>query len=157
MKNQFGGWNLSLFSVSLDLLSCLQLCVDKQYKVKNGLLDCVQKNYYVVESILDSKLVMVVEDYINCLCKNFKKFEKWVCQEGIECYCLYDVDLLEYNVVVDCYVDWVVVQEYVLLKIIDVYKVCQCLFDIIVVIILVLGIVLNKLVLKTCECQKGKN
>ncbi len=25
MKNQFGGWNLSLFSASPDLLSCLQL------------------------------------------------------------------------------------------------------------------------------------
>lgn len=156
MKSQFGGWNLLVFSVLLELLSCLQLCVDKQFKVKNGLLDCVQKNYYLVESE-GGKLVMLVEDFVNCLCKNLKKFEKWVCQEGIECYCLYDVDLLEYNVVIDCYVDWVVVQEYVLLKIVDVYKVCQCLFDIIVVIIVVLDMVFNKLVLKICEWQKGKN
>lgn len=34
MKNQFGGWNLSLFSASPDLLSCLQLRADKQYKAK---------------------------------------------------------------------------------------------------------------------------
>lgn len=157
MKNQFGGWNFFLFSVSSDLLSCLQLRVDKQYKAKNGSLDCVQKNYYVVESILDSKSAMVAEDYINRLRKNFKKFEKWVRQEGIECYRLYDVDLLEYNVVVDRYVDWVVVQEYASLKIIDVYKARQRLFDIIVVIISVLGIALNKLVLKIRERQKGKN
>ncbi len=36
MKNQFGGWNLSLFSASPDLLSCLQLRADKQYKAKTA-------------------------------------------------------------------------------------------------------------------------
>jgi 23S rRNA (guanine2445-N2)-methyltransferase / 23S rRNA (guanine2069-N7)-methyltransferase len=45
MKSQFGGWNLSLFSASPELLSCLQLRADKQFKAKNGPLDCVQKNY----------------------------------------------------------------------------------------------------------------
>ncbi len=43
MKNQFGGWNLSLFSASPDLLGSLQLRADKQFKAKNGPLDCVQK------------------------------------------------------------------------------------------------------------------
>ena len=62
MKNQFGGWNLSLFSASPDLLSCLQLRADKQYKAKNGPLDCVQKNYHVAESTTDSKPAMVAEE-----------------------------------------------------------------------------------------------
>ncbi len=92
MKNQFGGWNLSLFSASPDLLSCLQLRADKQYKAKNGPLDCVQKNYHVAESTPDSKPAMVAEDYANRLRKNLKKFEKWARQEGIECYRLYDAD-----------------------------------------------------------------
>ena len=38
-----------------DLLSYLQLRADKQYKAKNGPLDCVQKNYHVAESTPDSK------------------------------------------------------------------------------------------------------
>lgn len=46
MKSQFGGWNLSVFSASPELLSCLQLRADKQFKAKNGPLDCVQKNYH---------------------------------------------------------------------------------------------------------------
>ena len=54
---------------------------------------------------------MVAEDYTNRLRKNLKKFEKWARQEGIECYRLYDADLPEYNVAVDRYADWVVVQE----------------------------------------------
>ncbi|HAI06344.1 MAG TPA: 23S rRNA (guanine(2445)-N(2))/(guanine(2069)-N(7))-methyltransferase, partial [Pantoea sp.] len=45
MKLHFGGWNLSLFSASPELLSCLQLRADRQFKAKNGPLDCVQKNY----------------------------------------------------------------------------------------------------------------
>ncbi|VEB07127.1 2-phospho-D-glycerate hydrolyase [Klebsiella pneumoniae] len=39
MKSQFGGWNLSVFSASPELLSCLQLRADKQFKAKNGPLD----------------------------------------------------------------------------------------------------------------------
>ncbi len=157
MKNQFGGWNLSLFSASPDLLSCLQLRADKQYKAKNGPLDCVQKNYHVAESTPDSKPAMVAEDYANRLRKNLKKFEKWARQEGIECYRLYDAYLPEYNVAVDRYADWVVVQEYAPPKTIDAHKARQRLFDIIAATISVLGIAPNKLVLKTRERQKGKN
>ncbi|EJI8524237.1 bifunctional 23S rRNA (guanine(2069)-N(7))-methyltransferase RlmK/23S rRNA (guanine(2445)-N(2))-methyltransferase RlmL [Shigella flexneri] len=157
MKNQFGGWNLSLFSASPDLLSCLQLRADKQYKAKNGPLDCVQKNYHVAESTPDSKPAMVAEDYANRLRKNLKKFEKWARQEGIECYRLYDADLPEYNVAVDRYADWVVVQEYAPPKTIDAHKARQRLFDIIAATISVLGIAPNKLVLKTRERHKGKN
>lgn len=112
MKNQFGGWNLSLFSASPDLLSCLQLRADKQYKAKNGPLDCVQKNYHVAESTPDSKPAMVAEDYTNRLRKNLKNSRSGLAGEGIECYRLYDADLPEYNVAVDRYADWVVVQEY---------------------------------------------
>lgn len=62
---------------------------------------------------------MAAEDYANRLRKNLKKFEKWARQEGIECYRLYDADLPEYNVAVDRYADWVVVQEYAPPKTID--------------------------------------
>ncbi|MGQ7147044.1 bifunctional 23S rRNA (guanine(2069)-N(7))-methyltransferase RlmK/23S rRNA (guanine(2445)-N(2))-methyltransferase RlmL, partial [Escherichia sp. SS-MK2] len=88
---------------------------------------------------------------------NLKKFEKWARQEGIECYRLYDADLPEYNVAVDRYADWVVVQEYAPPKTIDAHKARQRLFDIIAATISVLGIAPNKLVLKTRERQKGKN
>ena len=100
---------------------------------------------------------MVAEDYTNRLRKNLKKFEKWARQEGIECYRLYDADLPEYNVAVDRYADWVVVQEYAPPKTIDAHKARQRLFDIIAATISVLGIAPNKLVLKTREHQKGKN
>ncbi|MDA8492481.1 bifunctional 23S rRNA (guanine(2069)-N(7))-methyltransferase RlmK/23S rRNA (guanine(2445)-N(2))-methyltransferase RlmL [Kluyvera georgiana] len=156
MKNQFGGWNLSLFSASPELLSCLQLRAERQFKAKNGPLDCVQKNYHLTETT-GEKPASLAEDYANRLRKNLKKFEKWAKQEGIECYRLYDADLPEYNVAVDRYADWVVVQEYAPPKTVDANKARQRLFDIIAATIAVLGIAPNKLVLKTRERQKGKN
>ncbi|EOV8483739.1 bifunctional 23S rRNA (guanine(2069)-N(7))-methyltransferase RlmK/23S rRNA (guanine(2445)-N(2))-methyltransferase RlmL [Klebsiella sp. 141153] len=156
MKNQFGGWNLSVFSASPELLSCLQLRADKQFKAKNGPLDCVQKNYHLAESE-GGKPAMLAEDFANRLRKNLKKFEKWARQEGIECYRLYDADLPEYNVAIDRYGEWVVVQEYAPPKTVDAHKARQRLFDIIAATIAVLGIAPNKLVLKTRERQKGKN
>ncbi|HBT4821206.1 TPA: bifunctional 23S rRNA (guanine(2069)-N(7))-methyltransferase RlmK/23S rRNA (guanine(2445)-N(2))-methyltransferase RlmL [Klebsiella quasipneumoniae subsp. similipneumoniae] len=156
MKSQFGGWNLSVFSASPELLSCLQLRADKQFKAKNGPLDCVQKNYHLSESE-GGKPAMLAEDFANRLRKNLKKFEKWARQEGIECYRLYDADLPEYNVAIDRYADWVVVQEYAPPKTVDAHKARQRLFDIIAATIAVLGIAPNKLVLKTRERQKGKN
>ena len=156
MKTQFGGWNLSLFSASPELLSCLQLRADKQFKAKNGPLDCVQKNYHLEEND-GSGAVSLAEDFANRLRKNLKKYEKWARQEGIECYRLYDADLPEYNVAIDRYGEWVVVQEYAPPKTVDAHKARQRLFDIIAATISVLGIAPNKLVLKTRERQKGKN
>jgi 23S rRNA (guanine2445-N2)-methyltransferase / 23S rRNA (guanine2069-N7)-methyltransferase len=157
LKTQFGGWNLSLFSASVDLLNCLQLRADRQFKAKNGPLDCVQKNYHLAENTGEAKAPAMAEDFANRLRKNVKKLEKWARQEGIECYRLYDADLPDYNVAVDRYADWVVVQEYAAPKTIDAQKARQRLFDIIAATIHVLGIAPNKLVLKTRERQKGNN
>lgn len=156
MKTQFGGWNLSLFSASPDLLSCLQLRAERQFKAKNGPLDCVQKNYHLAET--DGAVpVMLADDYANRLRKNLKKLEKWARQEGVECYRLYDADLPEYNVAVDRYGEWVVIQEYAPPKTVDATKARHRLFDVIAATISVLGIAPNRLVLKTRERQKGKN
>ncbi len=156
MKQQFGGWNLSLFSASPDLLSCLQLRAERQFKAKNGPLECVQKNYQLAASGAAGS-AQIAEDFANRLRKNLKKLEKWARQSGIECYRLYDADLPEYNVAVDRYADWVVVQEYAPPKTIDAAKARQRLFDVISATLSVLEIPANRLVLKTRERQKGKN
>lgn len=156
MKSQFAGWNLSLFSASPELLSCLQLRADKQFKAKNGPLDCVQKNYHLAEHD-GSTIPLPAEDFANRLRKNQKKFDKWARQEGIECYRLYDADLPEYNVAIDRYGEWLVLQEYAPPKTVDAHKARQRLFDVIAATLSVLAIAPNKLVLKTRERQKGKN
>ncbi|WP_202302589.1 bifunctional 23S rRNA (guanine(2069)-N(7))-methyltransferase RlmK/23S rRNA (guanine(2445)-N(2))-methyltransferase RlmL [Dryocola clanedunensis] len=157
MKAHFGGWNLSLFSASPELLSCLQLRADRQFKAKNGPLDCVQKNYQLAENTSGAVSGGLAEDYANRLRKNIKKLDKWARQEGIECYRVYDADLPDYNVAVDRYGDWVVVQEYAPPKTVDANKARQRLFDVIAATLSVLSLPSNRLILKTRERQKGKS
>ncbi|CCG86844.1 bifunctional 23S rRNA (guanine(2069)-N(7))-methyltransferase RlmK/23S rRNA (guanine(2445)-N(2))-methyltransferase RlmL [Erwinia piriflorinigrans] len=157
MKTHFGGWNLSLFSASPELLSCLQLRAERQFKAKNGPLDCVQKNYQLAENPTGAPAGQLAEDYANRLRKNVKKLDKWARQEGIESYRVYDADLPDYNVAVDRYADWVVIQEYAPPKTIDPAKARQRLFDVISATLSVLDLPANKLVLKTREKQKGKS
>ncbi|QPI44831.1 MULTISPECIES: bifunctional 23S rRNA (guanine(2069)-N(7))-methyltransferase RlmK/23S rRNA (guanine(2445)-N(2))-methyltransferase RlmL [Pectobacterium] len=156
MKSDFGGWQLSLFSASPELLSCLQLRAERQFKAKNGPLDCVQKNYQLAETQSESA-GQIAEDFANRLRKNLRKLDKWAKQQGIECYRLYDADLPEYNVAVDRYGSWVVVQEYAPPKTVDAQKARQRLFDVINATLSVLELPSNRLVLKTRERQKGKN
>ncbi|KHS77111.1 23S rRNA methyltransferase [Pectobacterium brasiliense] len=156
MKSDFGGWQLSLFSASPELLSCLQLRAERQFKAKNGPLDCVQKNYQLAETQGESA-GQIAEDFANRLRKNLRKLEKWAKQQGIECYRIYDADLPEYNVAVDRYGSWVVVQEYAPPKTVDAQKARQRLFDVINATLSVLELPSNRLVLKTRERQKGKN
>ncbi|ACS85446.1 bifunctional 23S rRNA (guanine(2069)-N(7))-methyltransferase RlmK/23S rRNA (guanine(2445)-N(2))-methyltransferase RlmL [Musicola paradisiaca] len=156
MKSAFGGWQLSLFSASPALLDSLQLRADRQFKAKNGPLDCVQKNYRLSEKSSDAAAPLA-EDFANRLKKNLRKLEKWASQQGIECYRLYDADLPEYNVAVDRYGSRVVIQEYAPPKSVDEQKARQRLFDVINATIAVLNVPANQLVLKTRERQKGKN
>lgn len=154
-KTQFGGWQLSLFSASPELLSCLQLRAERQFKAKNGPLECVQKNYQLAENPQGISATPLAEDFANRLRKNVKKLEKWAKQQGIECYRLYDADLPDYNVAVDRYGSKVVVQEYAPPKTVDAQKARQRLFDVINATLSVLDISSNQLVLKTRERQKG--
>jgi len=154
-KTQFGGWQMSLFSASPELLSCLQLRADRQFKAKNGPLECVQKNYQLAENPLGTAGAQLAEDFANRLRKNVKKLEKWAKQQGIECYRLYDADLPDYNVAVDRYGSKIVVQEYAPPKTIDAQKARQRLFDVINATLSVLDISSSQLVLKTRERQKG--
>ena len=157
MKTQFGGWQLSLFSASPELLSCVQLRAGRQFKAKNGPLECVQKNYSLAENPTGAAGTQMAEDYANRLRKNVKKLEKWAKQQGIECYRLYDADLPDYNVAVDRYGSKVVVQEYAPPKTVDAQKARQRLFDVINATLSVLDISSSQLVLKTRERQKGTN
>lgn len=158
IKQFFGGWQLSLFSASPQLLDCLQMRSERQFQAKNGPLDCVQKNYAIAKREQSQTISAVIpaEDFANRLRKNEQKLVKWAQQEGIECYRLYDADLPEYNVAIDRYKNKVVVQEYAAPKTVDPQKAKQRLYDIINATMSVLSLNANQLIFKTRERQKGK-
>ncbi|MDG4952787.1 bifunctional 23S rRNA (guanine(2069)-N(7))-methyltransferase RlmK/23S rRNA (guanine(2445)-N(2))-methyltransferase RlmL [Actinobacillus equuli] len=166
LKQQFGGWNASIFSGEPELLNCLRLRSHRQFKAKNGPLDCLQKNYQISERTATEQQAdelkfeqnaQVAPDFANRLTKNIKKIEKWAKQQGINAYRLYDADLPEYNLAVDRYDDHIVVQEYAAPKNIDEQKARQRLLDAVSATLYVTGVETNKLVLKVRQKQKGTN
>ncbi|THA16005.1 bifunctional 23S rRNA (guanine(2069)-N(7))-methyltransferase RlmK/23S rRNA (guanine(2445)-N(2))-methyltransferase RlmL [Rodentibacter pneumotropicus] len=167
LKKAFGGWNASIFSSESTLLDCLRMRANRQFKAKNGPLDCVQKNYQISariseESAVENSLEFnrtseVAVDFANRLQKNIKKIEKWAKQQGLDAYRLYDADLPEYNLAVDRYADHIVVQEYAAPKNIDENKARQRLLDTVTATLNVTGVETNKLILKVRQKQKGTN
>lgn len=167
MKAEFGGCNASIFSSSDDLLSCLRMRADKQYKLNNGALPCHQKNYSITERVGEASsdgaadnsknASSIAPDFANRLKKNIGKIGKWAKKEQLDCYRIYDADLPEYNVAIDIYLDHLVIQEYAAPKNIPPEKAKRRLTDIIRAAIDVTGTDANKVILKTREKQKGRS
>ncbi|MEF1253893.1 bifunctional 23S rRNA (guanine(2069)-N(7))-methyltransferase RlmK/23S rRNA (guanine(2445)-N(2))-methyltransferase RlmL [Vibrio sp. M260112] len=161
LKSQFGGCQASIFSSSDELLSCLRMRADKQFKLNNGALPCHQKNYSISERAAQDSSDSVIEslvapDFSNRLKKNIAKIGKWARKEKLDCYRVYDADLPDYNVAIDVYLDQLVIQEYAAPKDIPEEKAKRRLTDIIRATIQVTGTPANKVVLKVREKQKGR-
>jgi 23S rRNA G2069 N7-methylase RlmK/C1962 C5-methylase RlmI len=162
LKTEFGGCQASIFSSSDDLLSCLRMRADKQFKLNNGALQCHQKNYSIsarsAEQLAgNNDLQVIAPDFSNRLKKNMAKIGKWAKKEGLDCYRIYDADLPEYNVAVDVYQDSLVIQEYAAPKSIPEETAKRRLTDIIRASIKVTGVDTNNVVLKTREKKKGSS
>ncbi len=46
-KEAFAGWNLAMFAMDTELLSCLGMRAAKSFKFFNGPIECVLKNYRI--------------------------------------------------------------------------------------------------------------
>ena len=167
LKTEFKGSRAAIYSSSEELLSCLRMRADSTYKLRNGALDCVLKTYAITggsevkrQENGDGEAIQasaVAPDFANRLKKNIKKIEKWAKQQGIESYRLYDADLPDYNVAIDRYNQFLVIQEYAAPKTIEENVARRRLLDIVRATIEVTSINANNVVLKTREKQKGTN
>ncbi|MGX9520506.1 bifunctional 23S rRNA (guanine(2069)-N(7))-methyltransferase RlmK/23S rRNA (guanine(2445)-N(2))-methyltransferase RlmL [Vibrio mediterranei] len=162
LKTQFGGCQASIFSSSDDLLSCLRMRAEKQFKLNNGALQCHQKNYSISQRSEDELVgnkdaQVVAPDFSNRLKKNIGKIGKWAKKEGLDCYRIYDADLPDYNVAVDVYQDYLVIQEYAAPKSIPEETAKRRLTDVIRASIKVTGVGTNNVVLKVREKKKGSS
>lgn len=166
LKMFFGGCTVAMYAASNELLSCLRMRADKQFKLPNGALDCVLKTYAVsanagldmqAQGEIAEPSADVAPDFANRLKKNMAKLDKWAKKEGIECYRLYDADLPDYNAAIDRYQDFLVIQEYAAPKSISETLAKRRLMDLMRATIAVTGVDSNKVILKVRERQKGKS
>lgn len=161
-KKEFLHWNVSLITSNVEMLSLLKLSSHKRYKFKNGPLDCQFALYEVTEKQIDRTPVEVDlsgqnSDFANRLKKNLKGMKSWLKQNAINCYRVYDADIPEFNVSIDCYADHIVIHEYAAPKDIDEKKTAQRLQEVIYWAPRVLEIPTDKVSLKVRAKQKGKN
>lgn len=193
-KQEFAGWNLSLFATDTELLSCIGMRAAKSFKFFNGPIECVLKNYQISprrikqqvseESVVSSepnvdkqspwgevnqgtqeqsdpelkhlKPAIYAQDFANRLSKNIKRLEKWAKRESVYCYRLYDADLPEYNVAIDRYNDFYIIQEYRAPKNINTQKVRRRFLDIVSTTQYLLDLNDDQLIIKVRERQKGR-
>lgn len=157
LKQYFAGWQLSLLSSNRDLLRQMKLVASREYQFFNGKLECQLVNYVMDDNnCVERKSKPLAEDFANRLSKNIKQLNKWLKSQSTDCYRLYDADLPEYNVAIDRYGDYLVVQEYSPPKDIPEQKARKRLQDVILTLPSVTGIPIAQIEVKERSRQKGK-
>ncbi len=162
LKTQFLDWQVAIFTANTELLNLLKLASFKRYKLKNGPLDCQLALYNISEkqaqsSSQDSEFAEQQSDFANRLKKNIKNLKGWIKAEKLACYRLYDADIPEFNVAIDVYGDYLVIQEYAAPKNIEEEKTVKRLQEVIYWAPKVLNVSPDKVSLKTRSKQKGKD
>ncbi|MFT7007704.1 MAG: 23S rRNA (guanine2445-N2)-methyltransferase / 23S rRNA (guanine2069-N7)-methyltransferase [Colwellia sp.] len=164
LKSQFIDWRVAILTSNVELLAMLKLSSFKRYKFKNGPLDCQFALYNVDQKQLAKDAINPASsfseedsDFANRLKKNTKTLKGWLKSNQIDCYRLYDADIPEYNVAIDIYGDYLVIQEYAAPKTIDEQKATKRLQEVLYWAPKVLQVPTDKVILKTRAKQTGKN
>ncbi|WP_394132800.1 bifunctional 23S rRNA (guanine(2069)-N(7))-methyltransferase RlmK/23S rRNA (guanine(2445)-N(2))-methyltransferase RlmL [Shewanella maritima] len=163
-KKSFGGWKVAMLCSDVELISSLKLKADKQMKMFNGALECAF-NLYTLHAKSTRRNAPQLPDgvdvgdiapaFANRIRKNMKQLNKWAKKEGIDSFRIYDADLPEYNVAIDKYVDYVVIQEYSAPATIPEAVTKRRISDVLLALPNALGISPDNITLKTRERQKG--
>ncbi len=124
LAEHFMGWDAAVFTGNPDLGKRMGIRSCRQYQLFNGtipsklLLFKVREQDVIHERAAPAMEAAAVtlsggaEMFANRLRKNLKRMEKWRRREGIHCFRVYDADMPEYAVAVDCYEGAVHVSEY---------------------------------------------
>lgn len=156
LKTAWKGWHVTLLSSNRDLLRVLKLRAAKDYAMNNGKLECRLVNYRLDEQNCEQFSDDAENhEFANRLRKNLKKMKSWVKQQDTNCYRIYDADLPDYNVAIDRYDDWLVVQEYAPPKDIDENKARRRLQEVLLHLPAVTGVPSSNISLKVRTRQKG--
>ncbi|MFZ2208506.1 MAG: bifunctional 23S rRNA (guanine(2069)-N(7))-methyltransferase RlmK/23S rRNA (guanine(2445)-N(2))-methyltransferase RlmL [Porticoccaceae bacterium] len=123
IKRQCAGWRAAIITANPDLGHALGLKAERRYQFFNGAL----ASQLLICAIHTADQAAAAREFhearaeqhragitmlANRLIKNRRRLAPWVKREGIQCYRLYDADLPEYAVAIDCYGEAVHVQEY---------------------------------------------
>lgn len=120
LKANAQGSMVAYLSPDRDMSRATGIRVDRFYRFYNGQIpvelccsEVIQENFY--SSSYSQSLDILPDDaqqLANRIKKNMKKITKWLKKESIHCYRIYDADLPEFNVAIDCFTDSISNKKY---------------------------------------------
>lgn len=163
-REEFAGWNLGIFTSNPDFGDRMGIKWDSTHRLYNGPINCRLFCGQAQRSeepdfqwhLTAEKSPEEGQDFGNRLRKNSKKILKWARREGIRCFRIYDRDLSEYNVSVDLYEKWILVQEFAAPASIDEKKAAQRFRQCLAQIRHLFDVRQDRVFIKTRRIQKGK-
>ncbi len=154
-RRSFAGQRFALLVSKDEVSHHLPLKVSKRNTVWNGRLECWLLQGTLEEAKEDESRQKSREQIANRLRKNQKRLARWVKEQGIEAYRVYDADMPEYAVAIDRYGDWLHVQEYAPPKSVDATRAQERLDDLLAAAPEALGVDPAGVVLKVRERKRG--
>ncbi|MBV1882327.1 MAG: bifunctional 23S rRNA (guanine(2069)-N(7))-methyltransferase RlmK/23S rRNA (guanine(2445)-N(2))-methyltransferase RlmL [Pseudomonadales bacterium] len=124
LRQNFSEWQVSLICSEIDLLDTLRLQSHDNQQVYNGPLKCFIRHYRIPEidsseQSTDFKWPELEKcenpdgiAFANRIGKNYKQIKKWLKQEDIHSFRIYDADMPEYNMAIDFFESRLHIQEY---------------------------------------------
>ncbi|MDG2459664.1 MAG: bifunctional 23S rRNA (guanine(2069)-N(7))-methyltransferase RlmK/23S rRNA (guanine(2445)-N(2))-methyltransferase RlmL [Luminiphilus sp.] len=130
ISREFAGWHGVVLTSEIELGKAVGLQATKRHRFQNGPLElhCLQfalsaDNRYrsltptttvATDRNQDSPKLLSdgAKSLVNRLQKNLRRLKSWLARENITCYRVYDADIPEYSVAIDCYEGRVHVAEY---------------------------------------------
>lgn len=166
LRAQFTGWRAAVLTADPLLCKVMGLKSHKDYQLFNGALESRLFLFEVYaarpetevasqDPVQKPALSETAQMLANRLQKNLKNMRRWLKQDSIECYRLYDADIPEYAVAVDLYADQVLIQEYQAPASIDQVKAFNRLSEAISVVAVVLEKKPEQIILKQRKRQQG--
>ncbi|WP_020611462.1 bifunctional 23S rRNA (guanine(2069)-N(7))-methyltransferase RlmK/23S rRNA (guanine(2445)-N(2))-methyltransferase RlmL [Sediminispirochaeta bajacaliforniensis] len=158
LKLHFGGWKIGVVAGDEARNYHIGLKPEKVNTLFNGPVECSLGLYQIREREQSPGGAMAA----NRLKKNMKRLKRWLLDEGITCFRLYDADMPEYAAAIDLYesVDndrWIHLQEYVPPASIDPAAAARRLGELVDATSDALGIARSHIVVKRRRRQRGTN
>jgi 23S rRNA (guanine2445-N2)-methyltransferase / 23S rRNA (guanine2069-N7)-methyltransferase len=172
MLAHFSGWQGAVFTGNADLGKRMGIRSYKQYQLLNGtiaaklLLFNIGPDAQVRERRPDVQQESAAESlqltsggqmFANRLRKNLKRLSKWRSKNGIECFRVYDADMPEYAVAVDCYGSAVHIAEYMAPISVPEEDAERRLREVIEAVSQVFNVSANNIAVKERRRQRGKD
>lgn len=155
--SHFPNFRFALLTPQASVTEHLKLKIQRRHSVSNGAISCwwLQGEINTTQTMRSSKLGRTA--LANRLKKNFRRLSPWARDNRIDAYRLYDADLPEYAAAIDCYRDWVLVQEYAAPASIDRRVAEERLDELIAMLPEIVDISAQNIVVEVRKRQRGRN